>query len=172
MNKEQLVKFLKNKVKNINNGPFDLEINKRSSREAINGSLGVNNQYSARIKQLEYATMDSYDNLYPEIVNDVDTTKDQFKLLVDDIISEVDLLDEAEFSTGVNAGGKTLEEITIILHKYLNGSQIEKLKKSAMKKNKSTTFSEIVEHLRELDGESSLKMLADILNNDEIWDHF
>lgn len=171
MNKEQLVKFLKNKVKRTEEGPFDLDIHKRSSVEAINGSLGVKNQYSARIKQLDYATMESFDNLYPEKVNDVETTKAQFKLLLGEILSEVDLLDESEFNTGVNAGGQTLEEITAILHKYLNGSQIEKLKKAAKKKNKSTTFSEIVEHLRELDGESTLKMLADILNNDEIWDH-
>jgi len=171
MDKIQLVKFLKAKVKQMDNGPFDLDIHKRSSIEALNGSLGLKNQYSIRIKQLDYAIMDSYDNLYPEKVNDVDKTKSQLQLLINDIISEVDILEDDEFSTGANAGIKTLEEITLILHKYLNGSQIEKVKASAKKKNKNTTYSEIVEHLRELDGESVLKMLSEILNNEEIWDY-
>lgn len=171
MEKTKILKILKNKVKQIDSGPFDLDIHQRSLVELLNNSLGLKNLYAQRIKELSYSTKDSYDNLYPEKVNDVEKTKDHLQLVINDIVAEIDLLDEESFSERSSAGSQTLEEITGIIHKYLNGEQIEKFKKTAKKKNKNTSYSEIVEHLRELDGESTLKILSEILNNDEIWDH-
>jgi len=166
MNKEDIIQFLQNQSDGIKADTFDLDIFKSSVGNVLKLAFGDQSAYYKQIVGLNYLQKNSLEELYPKKINDVSGTAEKASQVMQGLIQQLALLDDKSFKSVKNLKADTVANIKKAMQNHLTGSQINHLK-SYIAEHKDAQL--LVEQLRQLESETILRILSEILSDKDIW---
>ena len=166
MTKAAITEFLQNQLNDIKAETFDLEIFKSSVGNILKLTFGDQSHYYKQVAGLGYLQKNSLEELYPKKINDVEATAGKATQIVKGLIQQLELLDDKSFKSIKNLKADTVANIKQAMQNHLTGSQINHLK-NFIAEHKDAQL--LVEQLRQLDSETVLRILSNILSDKDIW---
>ncbi len=166
MNKTAILEFLQSQLTNIKVETFDLDIFKSSVGNILKLNFGDQSYYYKQVAGLQYLQKNSLEELYPKKINDVEATAGKAVQIVNGLIQQFELLDDKSFKSVKNLKADTVTTIKQAMQNHLTGSQIGHLK-NYVAEHKDAQL--LVEQLRQLDSETVLRILSEILSDKDIW---
>jgi len=166
MNKVAIIEFLQNQLNDIKADTFDLEIFKSSVGNVLKLNFGDQSHYYKQVSGLSYLQKNSLEELYPKKINDVEATSGKATQVLKGIIQQLELLDDKSFKSVKNLKADTVNNIKTAIQNHLTGAQTNHLKDFIAEHNDPQL---LVEQLRQLDSETILRILSEILSDKDIW---
>jgi hypothetical protein len=171
MNKQEIIKQLKNQAAKIGQPGFDLHIWKQSTSAILKNALGKEHDFVKRIMLLEQVEKMSYEELYPKKIADKEKSSAKFQKTVDEIIEQIKVLEEADLEEGAGKNGsQTLKVVIESLSNNLTGNQLKALKVIGSKKKSKNQQQEMAEQIKQYNVDTMQQLLAEILVVKEIWE--
>ena len=173
MNKDQVITYLSSQLEKIEQPYFDLNIWKESLAGFVDGIFGKGNVYAKQFRGLDYEEKISYEELYPKKVIDKEKSESKFRLVVHEMIEQLQMLPGDAFGNtenGSDKGAQTLESVITALKNNLTGKQILQLKQIVLKNKEDGQWQYLLAEVKKMEMEVTQNILAEILSSKEVWD--